>query len=65
MPKKREYWTIVHGDRIPVKPFDCNTGSRDEGMLVYRSKRAAMSACSHQFKTWDIRCQPCRLGEEK
>jgi hypothetical protein len=69
MPCLENLWTIVHTDRLsprkgkPVIPFDCNPGSSDEGMLVYRSKDAAANAARHQRDTYGLACRPRRLTE--
>lgn len=56
------YWTIVHRDsRTPVVPFDCNPKSEDDGMLVYRSRQAAVAACKHQNHMYDLDTIPMRL----
>jgi hypothetical protein len=60
-----DYWTIVHDKtRHPVIPFDCNPGSADEGMLVYRSRRAASAACGHQRQLYGVKCHAVKLGQE-
>jgi hypothetical protein len=49
-----ELWTLmwvhaeteVEGDIIP--PYDSNPGCSDEGMLVYRSEKAATLSAEHQ-----------------
>lgn len=45
----KEYWVLIwlpSCEAIP--PYDSNPGSSDEGLLVYRSKKAATSAAKHQ-----------------
>lgn len=32
----------------PIVPYDCNPGSDDDGLLVYRSKAAAEHSATHQ-----------------
>jgi hypothetical protein len=58
------FWTLISREsREPIPPLDCNPGSKDEGMLVYRSERAAMSACRHQKRLYGVICAPKRLSD--
>lgn len=62
--KRWEPWTIVHkGGWEPVVPADCNPGSQDEGMLVYRSREAAQKAADHQFDTYEVDCVVVLLSD--
>jgi hypothetical protein len=59
-----DLWTIVHSDtKKPVLPMDCNPESDDEGMLVYRSQKAAELAAEYQAEMYDIVCEARRLDE--
>lgn len=49
MPKKSQWWTVVWSPSMtPIVPYDCNPGSDDDGLLVYRSKAAAEHSATHQ-----------------
>ena len=65
MAKKRaELWVLwVPASKKPVIPWDCNPGHNDEGMLVYSSHDAAMSAATHQRELYGVECEPRRLSE--
>lgn len=56
-----DLWTLKLPDGQPVVPYDSNPGSHDEGMLVYRSEEAAISAAKHQNEMYELNCEPCRL----
>lgn len=59
-----ELWTIVNEDKLPVPPYDCNPDfPDDEGMLVYRSREAAMFASDHQNKMYDLESYPVRVSD--
>jgi hypothetical protein len=67
---QRDYWTLVLSDSeenagMAVKPIDCNPGSDDEGLLVYRSYDAAVRASKHQLKSFGVTCHPVPLGKEQ
>lgn len=65
MSKKRwEPYVVVHAEAMePVVPVDCNPGKHgDEGMLVYRTKAAALTACRHQFDTYEVKCRAVKLS---
>lgn len=55
-------WTLVHHTGMPVIPFDCNPKSKDDGMLVYRSRQAALAASKHQNRMYGLDCRPERLS---
>ncbi len=60
----KHWWTLIwEGTTTPVVPFDENPGSYDEGMLVYRTQKAAQCACRHQRDLYDVQCKPIRLNE--
>jgi hypothetical protein len=60
----KELWTIVHrASGKPVVPYDTNPGSDDEGMLVYRSRKAAELAAEHQSDMYDLDCEARRLDK--
>lgn len=67
-----QLWTLVWVDRetkargIIVPPSDCNPGSPDEGMLVYRSLEAAEASAEHQTELYgdaESEARPIRLDE--
>jgi hypothetical protein len=59
-----ELWTIVHSDtKNPVLPMDCNPKSDDEGMLLYRSQKAAELAADYQTEMYDLVCEARRVDE--
>jgi hypothetical protein len=59
------YWVVVMADTFePVLPVDGNT-DEDEGMLVYRSRKAAMASARYQKNTYHIDTRAVRLGAEK
>lgn len=53
---------VLTGTMDPVLPCDCNPGTGDEGMLVYRTKRAATAAAKHQMETFQVRCRAVPLS---
>ena len=58
----QEFWTLVDADGCIVLPVDCNPGHEDQGMLVYRSYEAALSAAKHQENSYDLEgVEPRRL----
>lgn len=61
--KARDVWTLKFPDGFPVRPFDCNPESNDEGFLCYLSKDAAEKACRHQHDLYGLECTPCRLDQ--
>lgn len=49
----KAFWTVVwNTDGRPVSPLDRNPGSPDEGMLVYRTRKAAQLAAKHQTDSY-------------
>lgn len=49
----KAFWTVVwNTDGRPVPPLDSNPGSDDEGMLVYRTRKAAQLAAEHQSNSY-------------
>ena len=47
------YWVLVWmPSGNPIVPYDSNPESDDEGMLVYRSKRAGELAAKHQMEMY-------------
>lgn len=50
---KKEWWTVVWmPSNRPIVPYDANPKSDDEGLLVYRTKKAAELAADHQFEMY-------------
>jgi hypothetical protein len=59
-----DLWTVVmRATGMPVLPVDCNPESDDEGMLVYRSRRAADTAAEHQSDMYGLDCEARRLDK--
>jgi hypothetical protein len=63
--KINELFTIVLPglEKIPVPPIDSNPGCSDEGMMVYRSRKAAVLAAEHQNYMYDLDCVAISLSE--
>lgn len=66
MAKRMKAWTICHGKQSgldPVVPLDDNPGSKDEGMLVYSSEKAAKFAARHQANLYAMECRAVPLDD--
>lgn len=51
-----QLYTLIWSDtKRPIPPYDSNPGSSDEGLLVYRSLKAAESAARHQQMLYSLR----------
>jgi hypothetical protein len=63
--KIEELFTIIlpGREKIPVVPFDCNPGHDDEGMMVYRSRKAAVFSAKHQNGLYDLDCIAISLSK--
>ncbi|MEN6507139.1 MAG: hypothetical protein ABFD92_21595 [Planctomycetaceae bacterium] len=62
--KIKDLWTVVLcKSNEPVVPIDDNPESDDQGMIVYRSQRAAELAAEYQAEMYGIDCRACRMDK--
>lgn len=56
-------FVLVTDEGKPVPPMDCNPGTGDEGMMVYRTKEGADKSAIRQREMFDVDCHAIPLSE--